>query len=320
MNRNFRAHPGMSGEVVDSVLVREVASRLPEIMEKHGIPEHPVRADCLHRMDDMLADTVDVVRVVARRHHACIEFRENNRRDAGLVHRHEFARVRRYKKFRELRADALGAHFSQIRGHLCNGGQRRRLNRIVELCTEANRPHDAQRIFRETAHRVADGPDEPALYIVHAPEEIHQASLRVICHGIDREIAPLEILFEACREGDVLRMPPVLVLSVNPVSCDFKSLAAEHNCDRTVPDAGIDRSAEQSLDLLRFCRCRDVPVLRFSAEDGVADTSSDNVRLKTGVLKGIQYLFYFIREFYRNCQCRLSHSQALPASRTTARV
>ena len=36
MNRNFRAHPGMSGEVVDSVLVREVASRLPEIMEKHG--------------------------------------------------------------------------------------------------------------------------------------------------------------------------------------------------------------------------------------------------------------------------------------------
>ena len=113
---------------------------------------------------------------------------------------------------------------------------------------------------------------------------VNDATIHVVCHGIDGKIPSGQILFQASGKGHCLGMPPILVNAVYPIGGYLKGsvslsgfLGAKQNRHGAMLDSRINGTQKKGFYDLRFGRSRNIPVFRFSSQKGVPNTSSDSV-------------------------------------------
>ena len=278
----------MSVEVVDPLFICCLAGWLPQIVHKHCIAQDTVRTGISDRNDRVLSHTVLVVRVVLCSLHTPVKFREDDCSDAALIGHFEFFGVRRDQELLQLRGNSLGTDLREGGRQLLHGLYGIRFDLIAQLGGEADGPHDPQRILSEALCGVSHCADQ-ALFQVRKPsEQVLQALFFAVGHGIDREIPALQVLLQAGRKSDFRWMPPVQIFSVHPVGGDFEGLSVHEDGHSPVFEACVDRAAEQSLDLKRKRRCRDVPVVRVPSQEAVPHAAADHKGLIAVVLQHAQ--------------------------------
>ena len=231
-----------------------MALRLPDVVEQHREPEHRVRPHRRQAVQDMLPDVIAVVRVVLRRLHAAVEFRQEHRRDPELRHAPQLIRVRRDEQLRQFRHDPLAADLREIRRERRGGRRRIVFHVIPELRREPDRPHDAERVLPEALFRDADRADQLPLEVFLPAEQVDEPRLLTVRHRVDREVAAPQVLLQVRRERHLPGMARVVVLPVDPVRRDLEGLpvfsdSLEHR-HRAVPDAGIHGVRENAFHLL----------------------------------------------------------------------
>ena len=115
--------------------------------------------------------------------------------------------------------------------------------------------------------------------ILHPPEYIHKPHFIIISHCIDRKISALQVLFQTACEPYFFGMPAVFVCPVYPVSCHFKGILPDKDCNCSMFDPCIHSPAKKFLNFFRTGRCSDIPVLRSSRQDRIPHASADRKRL-----------------------------------------
>lgn len=166
---------------------------------------------------------------------------------------------------------------------------------------ELDGAHHADGILLEPEVRIADGPDDPAVQVVHAPDVVED---RVVAHvveeAVDGEVPPEGVLFGApegvvAADVQVGRLLVALLLFERQAVLEV-GLAAERGDLHDLvaaevhvrqPEAPADEPAvpEELLDLRRPRRGGDVEVLRLAPQHEVADPSADQVG---GVPRAVQ--------------------------------
>ena len=101
-------------------------------------------------------------------------------------------------------------------------------------------------------------------------------------------------------------MPVIFVLSVYAIGSYFIALPIQHYRNRAVSNTRIHRAAEQCLDLLGFGRRGDIPVIRLSAQNAVADASPHRISLVARFRNSVYNIFYFFRQIYYHITLHLS--------------
>ena len=275
-----------------------LADRLPGVMQQHGKPQDPVRLRSHQGPDRMLAHRDLVVRVVLDGLHLRVKFRKDHLRDAALPCQADHLRMRRDQQFFQFHADALRAHHGKgwRQPHRLLPG--RRIQAVPELRAEANGTQDPQRVLREPLCRISDTAHDPAPQILQTAEQVDDPVPVIVCHGVDREVAPLQIFHKIRREADMVRMPVIRVIPVDPEGRDLQALAVHADRDRPVLDPGIDRPFEYLPDLIRRRAGRNIPVIRSQSEHAVANTAAHHIGFITAFVQPVQDLCCRFRYIY----------------------
>ena len=79
-------------------------------------------------------------------------------------------------------------------------------------------------------------------------------------------------------------MPSILIAAVDAIGGYFIAAVLNQNGYRAVLDAGINRSPEQLLHLLRLGGGRDIPVLRCASQHSVPDAAADGIGFMPGFI------------------------------------
>ena len=105
----------------------------------------------------------------------------------------------------------------------------------TQLGSEANGTQDTQGIFCKALGRIVDGTDDVIMKIIEAVEKIHQAELRMVAQGVDREVAAGTVVLQTAGEGDMIGVAVIFVCGFGAVGGDFQHLAfAEDDADGSV--------------------------------------------------------------------------------------
>ncbi len=298
----------MPPEVVCSVFVRCFHKRLGNVVQQHRKPQNLVMRRGCHRRKNMLPDRMAVMRVSLLTGHAHGKLRQKLLQKSQLPGLPQLSRMIRHQQLFQLHTDALRTHLPKIRSQQTDSLPGGFLNPVIQLRGEADRPHHPECILGEPLHRIADGTDYVPLNVTDAVKFIHQSFRRAVRHRIDREIAPLQVLQEACRKGDIVRMPSVRVLSVNPVGCHLIAFRSHHHRDGSVLNPGVHRPAEKRLRLLRPRRGRDIPVIRPAPEEAVPDTAAHDIGFLSRCMKLLQNPCRSLRNFNFQLGCSVHES------------
>ena len=111
----------------------------------------------------------------------------------------------------------------------------------------------------------------------------------IIRHGIDCEVASLQIKLQIGGKGNLLWMACILVLSVYPVGGDLIAHMLQHDRDCAMLDTCVYRMVKYRFDLRRLCRCGDIPVLRCPAKETVTHASTYRICLKAMLVERVYY-------------------------------
>ena len=172
------------------------------------------------------------------------------------------------------------------------------LYRKSQLGRKADGTQDPERIFRKPFSRIPDAADPARCQILRPAENIDNSRFVAVCHRIDREITPSQVLTQFGSKYDFLRVASILIFTVNPVGGYFISDMITHDRDRTVLKSGVDRVTEHLLHLLRVRRGRDIPVTGNPPQDRIADTAADCKCLVTMFSQLSQDFLDLDRHFY----------------------
>ncbi len=102
---------------------------------------------------------------------------------------------------------------------------------------------------------------------------------RIISDGVDGEVAPAQVSSEVGGEFDVIRMPGIGVEGVFTHGGDLDRMVVHDNGNRAVFFPGGQCLGKQLPHLIRGGIGGDVPILRFLAEQGIADGPTHDISL-----------------------------------------
>src|SRR5690606_40702621 len=99
----------------------------------------------------------------------------------------------------------------------------------------------------------------------------------VVPQGVDGEIAPGQVQFQAVREDDVVGPPLVAVGSVAAHGGHFQASACHKDGYRTKPLAGGEGSWKELFHLVRYGVGGNVPIRGLKAQQAVANGPTHQV-------------------------------------------
>ena len=124
---------------------------------------------------------------------------------------------------------------------------------------ETDRAQEPQTIFGEALRRLADRPNDCALEIGAAADEVdHGLVRRIVKHAVDREVAPARVFFRR-GEVDFRRPPPVEISAIGAEGRDLDLEAVFHHDDDAEMRAHRVSAREDFLHFFRpraRSRCR----------------------------------------------------------------
>ena len=165
--------------------------RLAKIMHQYGQTQNLVRHNIHHRPKGMFFHIIDMVRRMLADTPDSVIFRQNNRCNAKITGQaHVFGMVR-HKNLHQFHLYTLRADILKLLYLLCNRFFCRSINFKTKLCREAHCTHDTQCILIKTFLRHTDTADDLSFQIADTIKGIHNSSIRIVRHGINRKIATL---------------------------------------------------------------------------------------------------------------------------------
>ena len=275
-------------KMIDSRLICSQTQRLRHIMKQHGKTQAFIRPDSPHGMKGVLSHAEAVVGIVLRLLHQAVKFRKHHRRDPRFPSDAQEIRIGACHKLCQLHLNALRAHLPEPVRMTADGFLRPLLNGKTKLGRKPHRAHDAQSVFLKPLVGLSHAADDLPFQILPASEQIHQSVFLIICHGVHREIPPLQILLQTGGKCHFLRMSAVLIFPVHPVGRHFIAPSVAHNRNRAVLDSRIDCLFKQGLRLLRPGGGGDVPVVRRAAKQGIPDAAAHRIGFVTRVLQNVK--------------------------------
>ncbi len=177
--------------MISPVRVRHPADRLGHIVQQHGQAQHLLRRSVPRRLQRVHPHAVTVVRIVLRRLHHHVKFREKNGGKPCPEGSEKLFRVICHEKLYQLRLNPLRANFGETCRALFHRRNGRFLHGKPELRGKADSPQHPERIFRKTLPRVSDTADQAALQVPDPAVDIHKPSLIIVRHRVNCKIAPL---------------------------------------------------------------------------------------------------------------------------------
>ncbi len=189
----------------------------------------------------------------------------------------------------ELDAHTLAGDLVEQRRTFGEGLRRGRVHGKVESAGKAHRTQHAQRVLLKTATGLTHSANLTTLQIAATVVAVEQASGGVPGHGVHREVATREVIFDARCTLDVLGMAAIGVKAVEPICRDFDALAIHHGRNATELDARFhDRDAARTQGSRAFLprsAAADVDIVPRGVHQGVAHPAAHDPRLEPSSLK-----------------------------------
>ena len=134
-------------------------------------------------------------------------------------------------------------------------------------------------IFAKPRLRISDGAYDASIEVRASANKIeHLIRRRIEQQRIDREVAPTHIRAWLRLEFHAFGMTSIEVLQIAAKCRDFylhTIFAHKHDAEVRADLSGIRKQRQQ---FLWPGRCRNVEILRLTAEQKVADTTADEIR------------------------------------------
>jgi len=189
-------------------------------------------------------------------------------------------RTRGEEQLEQLVAHPLGRHGGQAACGLAGRVPGRRIELEVEHGSEAHGAQHPQVILGEAPARLTDGPDQPRRQVRPAAEGVaERARDRVEGQGVDREVPPGQILFQAADEGHSIGVTPVGARTIDAVGGHLHRLAVDQDRHGPVLQPGGDGPGKELQHLLGERARGDVVVVDRPAEQQVPHRPADHERL-----------------------------------------
>ena len=193
----------------------------------------------------------------------------------------------------QLNANALARDGIKQWGTICQGPSRGRLHGKVQTASETHGAKHAKGVFLKTTARLPHRPDLTTRKVAHAVIEIEKSTNGVPGHGIHREIATREVIFNAVSLGDFLWMAAIGIEAVKAICGDLDALAVRNGSNAAELDARLNhadaRSLECRLALLPRGRTAHIDIVGRCMHEGVANPAAHDPYLKTRRLKRAQH-------------------------------
>ena len=236
-----------------------------------------------------------MVWMILRCLHTGIKFRKYYAGKSQLICSTHHLRMWRYQHFYQFclnpfRTDVLQI-LCQFTGSLCG----LLFNRKTKLRRKTHSPENSQGIFFKPLCCHTYAADHTVCQVFYAPKQINHSTAVIICHGIDGKISSSQILSQFSGKIHLFRVAVVTVFSVNPVSSHFESFPVHHDRNGSMFNTGIDGPVKQFFDLLRQCRCGNVPVCRLSSKHTVPHTSPYCISFIAGIFQCLYNPAYLFR-------------------------
>ena len=168
---------------------------LADVVEQRGPTGDPRLRCALDDPGSVLPHVVDVVGRVLVEALACRDFGHDRYEHVDGFHQRVMRVVAEQQSIEFVR-DAFGRDAQQARLFLLHGGERDRFDRETELRGEPAPAQHAQPVFCEALLGVADHAQRSRFEVFHARPAVEQSALGVIGHGVHREVAAREVLFD----------------------------------------------------------------------------------------------------------------------------
>ena len=141
-----------------------------------------------------------------------------------------------------------------------------------------------QVIFRKTDDGISDcAENSPPEIVITAGAVDEYFFFRIKEHGVDREVAPGDVLLRRFAETQSLRAPPVLVIALLAECGDLEVHGVRDHRDDAERCAERDGAGKQLHDLRGHRIGRNVVILRELSEAEIADRAADDIRFKSGI-------------------------------------
>jgi hypothetical protein len=182
-------------------------------------------------------------------------------------------------------ADAFGADRMNVGGVRFDCIPRGRIDLVAETRGEAHGAEEAEFVFAEAGHGVADGAEGLRGEIFAAADEVDEFFRhRIVEHAVDGEIAPRGVVFGG-GERDHLRAASVDVFVVGAEGGHFESAAVFHDKDDAEVGANGLGVGEKVPHFGGFGRGGNVIVVRVESEKFVAHAAAGEIRGVAGLLE-----------------------------------
>src|SRR3989344_3255033 len=270
-----------------------LGARLPDVMQERREAHFErviLRRGVVEGSDVVLKDGVDMVLVLPHAD-AFAKLGKDELQEAVVLKRLDARRgARRHNDLRKLVSNALLRDELEKSRKFPRGGGGLRFDLETEVSGEAHPRQEPEGVLAEARLRVAHRPQYILLDVLLAAERVDVLSaLETARDRVHGKVAPLEVLFDRLCECDLVRMALVGVFPLFAERRDFDHFETRiralrlhaHGPERIL----VDAFREERLHLLRSGVGRDVPILRFAAEQKVAETAAHKVCLKAGVMK-----------------------------------
>ena len=193
---HVRAERFVSVEMRHAVLER-LRAGLADVVEKRA--PHEVRgapcgvAEQEHGVDEDVAFGMVLLRLFHPAHG--VDFREDDLQNAESGEQFEaFGGMRTEQDLFEFGADAFGGDEAEFVRCCGCGGRGSGIDREPEFCREPHEAEDAEMVFPESHHGVADGAEDARAEVVEAADAVDDLHRRRIEEqAVDGEVAPRDV-------------------------------------------------------------------------------------------------------------------------------
>jgi hypothetical protein len=260
-----------------SVFVLGIAKGFSDVVQEDGEADEGVGRCVRKRAQGMLQDVVAMVFCILFKAAAGEKLGEELADDVHVFTDHVHG-VHTAEELRELLADAFGGDEFEKRLFRADGGFGFFIQGKAEDRRESEGAQDTESVLAEASYGVTHAADDSVLQVFASAEEVHEATIGVIGHGVDGKIATREVILHGFGEGDAYGMAVVEVDTIVSEGCNLDGGAVHEDGKGSVLKTGFDDAevTEALCDLLGESGGGHVPVIRGTAEEGIPDATADD--------------------------------------------
>ena len=157
--------------------------------------------------------------------------------------------------------------------------------------SKTQRAEDAQCIFLEAGRGITDAADDLVCEILASAKRIDKPLVRMVCHSIDGEITPGEILGDIADEVHAVGVAVIGILAVDAESCHLIWHMVDNDGQRAVLQAGFNHvaAAEDLLHFLRQGGGADIIIAGRVPHQCIADAAADGIGGVSGAGEAVQH-------------------------------